>query len=206
MIRATTLALAMVLALAGGATAAEPDPELAPLNTRMQAIDLDPGLAGYAAYERLQARNALAAAAQAKRRDRPHAVTLARLRVESAELAVSAERAREQAREFEDQRRMLLVEESRRDAERARAEAERMRIEAQIQAEEAERLRAAIEAESVARADAEATLDTVAASEAERLRRAKAREAELARQEAALRAGQPAAPKPKPKPKPRSGG
>jgi hypothetical protein len=184
--------------------AAEPDPDAARFAQRLQAIDIDPERNTFAAYERLQARQAVQNLLAAKRKQRPLALQIARIRVETAELAARTESTGAELRRLEIERGELLVEASRRDAERARAEAERLRVEAQIQTEEAARLRAAVEDEARNRQEAEGLLDTMAAGEAEKLRLAREREAELARQEAELSAGgTSASPKPKPKPKPR---
>lgn len=209
--RAGLLALALACAPVAWTTAAEADPDVAPLQARLRNLDLDPQRNTLAAYERLQARQAVEALVAAKRKQRPQALQVARLRVETAEVAVRGELARTELQRLELERGELLVEASRRDAERARAEAERLRIEAQIQAEEAARLREAIAQEAQAREDAEGILDTVAGAEAEKLRAARELEAELARKEAELAAGgpvpppkpKPAAGKPKPKPKPK---
>lgn len=198
-------AFALILALSFSVAAAEPDPDTVRLGQRLQAIDTDPQRNAFAAYERLQARQALQALGAAKRKLRPQALQIAKIRVEAAEIASRTEANRAELQRLEIERSDLLVEASRRDAERARAESERLRVEAQIQAEETARLREAVDAESRNREEAEGLLDTVAGSEAEKLRLARERDAELARREAELTAGgavQPA-PKPKPKPKPR---
>lgn len=197
------LGLAVVFAsgLAGGlAVAASPDPDVTPLAERLRQIDTDPQRNTFAAYERLQARNAVQALQTAKRKQRPLALQIARLRVESAELAVRAEARRAQLRQLEIERGELLVEASRRDAEHARAEAERLRVEAQIQAEETARLRQAIEEEARARQEAEGVLNSVVDAETRKLKDADALDAELARQEAELRAGGKPAANPKARP------
>lgn len=175
---------------------ARPDPELDPLRQRLHMLDIDPRTNVHAAYERLRARLAVDAAADARKRDRPQALALALLRVETAETAVRGEAAREELRQLELERSELLIEASRRDAARARAEAERLRVQLQVQAEDMARLRQSAEAEAVARQEAESTLDAVAGEEAEKLRAARAREAELKRLEAELSAGQGGAAKP----------
>lgn len=209
------LVLSALLALPVSGRAATPaDPDVDALGRRLQALDTDPARNAFAAYERLQARQAVQALVLAKKKQRPLALELARLRVETAEIAAATEAGRGELQQLDARRAELLMAASRRDAERARAEAERMRVEAQIQAEEAARLRQEIEAESRSRAEAEGLLDSVAGAEAEKLRQAKAREAELARREAELLSGGarpqskpkpgPAAPvKPRPKGKPR---
>lgn len=195
------LGFALAVAFASGlAVAAPPDPDVVPLTERLRQIDTDPQRNTFAAYERLQARNAVQALQTAKRKQRPLALQIARLRVESAELAVRAEARRTQLRQLEIERGELLVEASRRDAEHARAEAERLRVEAQIQAEETARLRQAIEEEARARQEAEGALSSVVDAETQKLKDADALDAELARQEAELRAGGKPAAKPKAKP------
>lgn len=160
---------------------------------RLQALDTDPRYAGLAPYERLQARQALEALANAGSKQRATASTLASRRVRIAELAArSALVSRELAR-IDQVRSELLVEASRRDAERARQEAERLRIQAQIQAEEAQRLRATAEAETAARLKAEEVILDVGGAEARKLRAARKRAADLARQEAELLEAQKAA-------------
>lgn len=170
---------------------------------RMQALNADPRFQGLAAYERFRAQQALDALATARGRQLAELQSLAAKRVAIAEQAAAAEALRRQAADLDRQRSELMVEASRRDAERARQEAERLRLEAQMQAEEAERLRAAADAESQARQSAEAMVQDVSDSERAKLKAARDRDAELAKQEAALRAaaGQPPA-KPKKKSKP----
>lgn len=194
-------AIALLLALLPGPVAAA-DPDAEPLALRLQGIDTDPALNAHAAYERLQARQAIQELRAAKRKQRPQALAIARLRVETADIAARAEAGRAELQRLELERSELLVEASRRDAERARAEAERMRVEAQIQAEEAARLRAAVEAEARSRQEAEGLLDAVAAGEAEKLRQAREREAQLGTEGAAGSSPTPA-PKPAPKPRPK---
>ena len=156
---------------------------------RLLALDADPGLNAHAAYERLQARQALEAATNARSSQRAVAAEVAGRRVAIAELAARTGAARSRIDQLDRERSQLLVEASRQDAARARAEAERLRMEAQIQLEDAQRLRAAAEAESMARPEAEEVILDVAGEQSARLAAAREREAELARQEAALLAG-----------------
>lgn len=156
---------------------------------RLQALEADPRLNAYGAYERLQARQALEAAMAARSSQRASATGVAQRRLEIAELAARTGAARARIDQLERERSDLLVEASRQDAAAARAEAERLRMEAQIQLEEAQRLRAAAEAEALARQEAEEVILDVAGDQAARLAAAREREAELARQEAALLAG-----------------
>lgn len=183
----TMLAIVVTLAfsLLPAARAAE-DPEQVRLQQRLIAIEADPARNTLAAYERLQARQALDALAAARSSQRPDALQIAQWRVETAELAASTEAARREIDRLERERSELLVEASRQDAARARQEAERLRIQAQIQAEETARLRLAAEQEAMARQEAEIVLDDVAGAQAAKLRAARQREAELARREAEL--------------------
>jgi outer membrane protein OmpA-like peptidoglycan-associated protein len=157
-------------------------PTAAPAGQRLQALEADPRLNPFAQYERLQARQALAAAQAAGKRERAAAEQLAERRVGIAEQAARIEAARRLIDRLERERSELLVEASRRDAETARLEAERLRLEAQVQAEEAARLRAQAE-------QAEAVLDSARIDQTARVAAAREKEAALARQEAELVAG-----------------
>ena len=164
-------------------------PLTAPAAQRLQALDADPRLNPFAQYERLQARQALAVADAAGKRERAAALQRAERRVGIAEQAARIEAARRSIDRLQRERSELLLEGSRRDAERARAEAERLRIQAQVQAEESARLRAAAETETAARQQAEAVLDTAQIDQGARVAAAREKEAALARQEAELVAG-----------------
>lgn len=153
-----------------------------PAEQRLQLLDGDARLGPFAQYERLQARQALAALPGTPRRNLPAALTRAERRVGIAEQAARIEAARRQIDELERERSELLVEASRREAERARAEAEQLRIQTQIQAEEAARLRA--QAEQV-----EAALGGAQAEQQGKIEAARAKEAALARKEAELVVG-----------------
>jgi hypothetical protein len=157
--------------------------------SRLQALEADPGLNGFAAYERLRAHQALDTAMairSAKLRDA--ALQKADRRIAIAELAARTEATRREIDRLDRQRSELLVEASRQEADRARQEAERMRVQAQIQAEEAQRLRLAAESEAAARQQAEDVILDVGGEEAAKLKAARERDAELARQEAELMA------------------
>lgn len=181
------LAVALLLvALAVPAAHAADDPEQARLAQRLRAIEVDPTRNTFAAYERLQARQALDALAAARSAQRADALQIAQWRVETAELAAGTEAARREIDLLDRERSELLVEASRQDAARARQEAERLRVQAQIQAEEAARLRMTAEQEAQMRQEAEIVLDDVAGAQAAKLRAARQREAELARREREL--------------------
>jgi hypothetical protein len=166
------------------------DPAAAPA-ARLQALDADPQLNGYAAYERLRAHQALDALAAARGRDREALARLAERRVATAELAARTQATRQATDQLQRQRSQWLVEASRQEAERARQEAERLRVQAQVQAEEAQRLQEQADAEAAARQQAEDVINTVGADEAAKLKAARDKEAALARQEAALMADGP---------------
>ena len=183
------LLIAGLLVLPALAVAAE-DPAVAVLNQRLIALQADLNTADVAAYERLQAQQAVAALAKAKRKDLEQARYLADRRVEIAETSARTEVARRQVEQLERTRSELLVEASRRDAARARREAESLRVQAQIQAEESERLRQAAEAETLARQDAEIALSSVAGKQAARVSAAQQNAAKLAHEEAELVSGQ----------------
>lgn len=187
-LRACRLLLALSLALPGLAAAAE-DPAVAQLSHRLMTIQANPDAAELAAFERLQAQQAVAELAKAKRRDQDQARYLAERRVEIAETSVRAALARREVDRLERTRSELLIEASRRDAQRARQETERLRVQAQIQAEEAEQLRQAAEAEALARQDAETALTSVAGKQTARLSAAQQNAARLAREEAELVSG-----------------
>lgn len=181
--------LAGALWLASLSALAAERPEVIALNQRLVALQSDPQLAELAAYEKLQAQQAVAVLAKARGKQRDSALYLADRRVEIAETAARAEAARREADRLDRTRSELLVEASRREAARARQEAERLRVQAQIQAEEAERLRVAAEAETLARQDAEDMLNSVAGQQTAKLSAARQKEAQLARQEAELMSG-----------------
>jgi hypothetical protein len=178
----------LLLAVPLAALAAD-DPELAVLKQRLDVLQADQANADAAAYEWLQAQQAVAAFAAAKRKEQDDARYIAERRVEIAETAARAALARRQVDQLDKARSDLLVEASRRDAARARQEAEQARVQAQIQAEEAESLRQAAEAEQLARQDAEQALTNVAGQQTAKLSAAQQKSAKLAREEAELIAG-----------------
>jgi len=169
--------------------AAAEDPAVAMLNQRLVSLQADARTTDLAALERLQAQQAIAVLAKARRKELDQARYLAERRVAIAEASARAEAARREVDQLERTRSELLVEASRREAARARQEAERLRVQAQIQAEEAERLRQAAEAETLARQDAEAALTSVAGKQAARVSSAQQNAAKLAREEAELVSG-----------------
>ncbi|WP_454832143.1 OmpA family protein [Pseudoxanthomonas wuyuanensis] len=182
------LLLAVLLAVPAAGLAAE-SPEVIQLNQRLAALQADPDQAEAAAFEKLQAQQAIGVLAKARRRDRDGALYIAQRRVEIAETAVRTQLTRREVNRLDRTRSELLVEASRREAERARREVERLRVQAQIQAEEAERLRMEAEAELLARQDVEQALTKVTGQQTARLSAARQKEAQLAHQEAELMSG-----------------
>jgi len=185
----SALALATALALPALATAAD-NPMVGQLTQRLMNIQANPDTAELAAFERMQAQQAITTLDKAKRRDQELATYLAERRVEIAETSVRAALAAREVDRLDRTRSDLLIEASRRDAARARQEAEQLRMQAQMQAEEAERLRQAAEAETLARQDAENALTSVAGKQQQRLSSAQQNAAKLAREEAELVSGQ----------------
>ncbi len=177
------LAVLPVLAMA------KDDPEIDAFNRRVAALQNNPQTADLARYERLQAQQAIAALAEAKRRDREEMRFLADRRVEIAELSARTALARRELEQVDSSRSDLLIEASRREAARARQEAERLRVQSQIQAEESERLRQSAEQEALARQDAELALTSVAGKQTAKLNAAQQKAVQLAREEAELMAG-----------------
>ena len=194
--RTLPFALALLLLVAPLAHAAD-NPDVVRLSQRLQVLDADPATGSVAAYERLQARQALETLAAARSSQRPAALSVAEQRVETAEIAARIAVTQREIDKLDRERSELLVEASRQDAARARQEAERLRVQAQIQAEEAARLRQQADEDATARADAETVLDGVAGDQAAKLRAARQREAELAKREAELMGGAAPAPAPK---------
>ena len=189
MSRLLTILLAACLALASVSVRAADDADVARLQARMDTLQADPALGRMAAFEQMEARQAIARLDDARRSERAGMLYVAERRVEIAETAAAAESARRELAALDLQRSELLLQASRRDAERARQEAERLRIQSQIQAEEAERLRLAAEAEAAARSEAEQALTSVAGKQTAQLSAARRKEAALARQEAELLTG-----------------
>ena len=187
--RIRNLVVVGLLAMPMLALAAE-DPAVGALNQRLLMLQADMATADVAPFEKLQAQQAIAALAKAKRRDLDDARYLAERRVAIAEAASRTALARREIDQLERTRSELLIEASRRDAARARQEAEQLRVQTQIQAEEAERLRLAAEAETLARQDAETALTSVAGRQQQRLSAAQQNAAKLAREEAELVSGQ----------------
>ncbi len=187
--RLSVLGLALLVALAAAPAAAADNPDAARLAQRLTALDADPQLNPFAAYERLAARQAVDTLNQAAKRDRATALYVAERRVQVAEAIARSDAMQREIDRLDRERSELLVEASRQDAARARAETERLRLQAQMQAEEAERLRVQSEADAASLQDVETALKGVAGAQTARLNAARDRQAKLAREEAELTTG-----------------
>lgn len=187
----TAVLLTALLAAAPTARAVD-NPDVLRLSQQLQALDVDPETANAAAFERLQARQALDALTAARSKDRPSLTQVAERRVEAAGIAARTVGLQREIDTLERERSDLIVEASRQEASRARQESERLRVQAQIQAEDATRLQEQATQEAAARADAETALDGVADAQTAKLKAARQREAELARREAELTGAAPA--------------
>ncbi len=188
-LRRLLLPLALSAVVCVGPALAADNPDAARLSQRLTALDADSRLNSFAAYERLQARQAVDVLANASGRQRPDALYVAQRRVQVAETTARTQAMQREIDGLDRERSELLVEASRQDAARARAENERLRLQAQMQAEEAERLRLQSEADAVAMQDVESALKGVAGAQTARLNAARERESKLAREEAELVTG-----------------
>lgn len=182
MIRFAAAALVLVMLVSGPAQAQSAaklhEEAVAGLTAELSTLDADPSLGNLAGLERLRARQAIAAASEARRSDREHSVRIARVRLQAARFAAEAELLAEQSDQLDRERDQIMVESSRREAERARRESERLRLKALAREEAAEREEAA-QTLALEAAGAET-------AQARKLAEARAREAELARREAEL--------------------
>ncbi len=182
------LLLACLAWLPPAQAADTPDADLVRLGAVLAALDADPGTADRAALERYKARQSLAALQVARSRDRPHALYLAEAWVQAASDAAQADALRAQVLQLDQERDAILLEASRRDAQAAQADAERLRTQQMLRDEESQRQ---AEAERIAADQAAANTEaaTAQASQAMKVADARAREAELARKQAALATG-----------------
>lgn len=177
--RLTGLAVALLLA----ACASTPQRDLAVerLDASLASLEAEVGAGGFAAAERLQARQALQALRVAEKSSRAGLLYLAERRLEIARIAAQVGMAQEQLQQLDRERDRILLEATRRDAEKNRLEAEKLRLQSLARAEEA--ARAQEEAEEARR---ESALSTAEADAARRVAEAQATEAELAKREAEL--------------------
>jgi outer membrane protein OmpA-like peptidoglycan-associated protein len=177
------LTLGVALILAGCASQPKRDLDLERLQADWQTLDSAEDRAR-APLESARVDDAIAAIQAVPKNERElreHLADLTELRIAIYTAAVAAARDRERLAALEDERKSIMLEASRRDAELSRLEAEKLRLQSLARAEEAERMR---EEADLVSADAE--LARQEAEAARRLADARGREASLARQEAEL--------------------
>ncbi len=169
---------------AGGAPV---DHDLQRLSIVLAQLEADPSLGQLGDADRLRAHQALAALAQTgpHAKERAQALHIAESRVAAAHFAAEADLAERQIEQLDRAHDRILLEASRRDADRARAEAERLRLQNTAREEEAQRA----EAERQAQAQQAAGIASDESDQARALAEARAKEAALAQQEAALSSG-----------------
>ncbi len=177
------LTLSVALALAACASQPKRDLDLERLQADWRTLDSaeDRARAPLESARVDEAIAAIQAAPKSERELREHLADLTELRIAIYTAAVAAARDRERLAALEDERKSIMLEASRRDAELSRLEAEKLRLQSLARAEEAERMR---EQADLVSADAE--LARQEAEAARRLAEARGREASLARQEADL--------------------
>lgn len=119
---------------------------------------------------------------------RSHLADIAELRMAQFNAAVAAAKDEQRLRALEDERKAIMLEATRRDAELTRLEAEKLRLQSLARAEEAERMRAEADAERLRSEEMGQQVEFAReeADSARRLAQARQREAELARMEAEL--------------------
>jgi outer membrane protein OmpA-like peptidoglycan-associated protein len=184
-------ALALLVAIASPA-AAQADPAAAQrLGDRLDRLERDREIGGFAIAEIGRARDAVRELANnpARREDaRAVQAGLAEDLVTVAEITARAIASEKRVRELEQERSAMIVEITRREADAAQREAERLRIQSLARAEEAERARrVAEEAMALTEQSAEAAeAERRRAEQSRRVAEARARETELARREAEL--------------------
>jgi chromosome segregation ATPase len=173
-------AVLLALAATGVAQAAKEDMDVARLMNSLEQLSGDPTLGSYAQAEQARARDAVNQLAQARSRDRPHALYLAERRVDLARATAQLQDAQQQINRLDREHDQIQLDGSRREAELARRELERQRLQYQMAQEESARQLAA-GAEATAQAQAQA-------DQAKKLAAAQARVANAAKKQAALAA------------------
>lgn len=181
--------LALLLGVSASAVHAKDDLDLQRLRTQLAQLESDPSMGEFADGDRSRAHQALDDLAAARSWQRDHALYIAERRVATAQFEAQAELGAQQLQQLDREHDRILLEASRLDAARARARADRLVMQNQAR-EEAEQ-RAQIERD--AQAQVEAGIAQTESEQTEVIAAARARAAELARQEAALKAGAPIA-------------
>ena len=184
---ALACALSLLVAPMARAGGAPVDPDLQRLSGDLAQLEADPTLGQLGDADRLRAHQALDALAQTgpHAKDRAPVLHIAESRVAAARFAAQADLAERQLAQLDREHDRILLEASRRDADRARMEAERLRMKDKAREEEAQRAAA----DQQAQQQQEASLANDESDQARALAEARAKAAELARQEAALTGG-----------------
>ncbi|HET6555650.1 MAG TPA: hypothetical protein VFG49_19130 [Dyella sp.] len=177
-LRLSTLCLA--LAIVGVAHAAKEDMDVARLNSSLEQLASDPVLGPYAQAEQARAHDAVNQLAQARSRDRAHALYLAERRVDLARATAQLQESQLEITKLDREHDQIQLDGSRREAELARRELERQRLQYQMAQEESAR-QLAEGAEATAQAQAQA-------DQAKKLAAAQARVANAAKKQADLAA------------------
>ena len=172
------LILSLLLATAAHAQTPSWDMQIAELDARLAVVEATAGNGSEVAFERLEARQAVAALPKTRTRERMDAYEIAEALVRRAEYALKSAELEAQLLALDRERDGILLEASRRDAELARKEAERMRLLALAREEEEAMAAVAAASEQAAVQDAQAR----------ELAHAEAKDAELARLEEELAA------------------
>src|SRR5579859_3669841 len=176
--RLSTVLLA--LAATGVAHASKEDMDVARLNNSLSQLSSDPALGMYAQAEQARAHDAVNQLAQARSRDRAHALYVAERRVDLARATAQLQDAQQQVNRLDREHDQIQLDGSRREAEQARRELERQRLQYQMAQEESARQMAA-GAEATAQAQAQA-------DQAKKLAAAQAKVANAAKKQADLAA------------------
>ncbi|MBS0432918.1 MAG: hypothetical protein JSS21_11025 [Proteobacteria bacterium] len=173
--------LGLGLALPLTAAASADDAEIQGLGAQLDRLSADPALGSLALGEQARARDAIAAAANAGRRERPHYLFIAEQRVALARAAAQVEADQKQLDQLQRERDHIMLEASQTDADAARAELARQRLQYQAAVEQAQMLQqqGAAYSQQAQQAQAEA-------AQAKKLASAQTRAAALARKEADL--------------------
>jgi chromosome segregation ATPase len=178
-------AVLLALAATGVAQAAKEDMDVARLTNSLDQLSGDPSLGSYAQAEQARARDAVNQLAQARSRDRAHALYLAERRVDLARATAQLQDAQQQINRLDREHDQIQLDGSRREAEMARRELERQRLQYQMEQEESARQLAA-GAEATAQAQAQADQAKKVAAAQARVANAAKKQAELAAQAAKL--------------------
>jgi chromosome segregation ATPase len=178
-------AVLLALAATGVAQAAKEDLDVARLTNSLDQLSGDPSLGSYAQAEQARARDAVNQLAQARSRDRAHALYLAERRVDLARATAQLQDAQQQINRLDREHDQIQLDGSRREAEMARRELERQRLQYQMEQEESARQLAA-GAEATAQAQAQADQAKKVAAAQARVANAAKKQAELAAQAAKL--------------------